>query len=108
MNEELQYQSWTRGLWRMCSVEEMAEFVILWDLVLQVSLNDQEDQLFWHWTANGSYSSKSAYLAQFNGFYCNFKASYIWKAHAEGKHKFFAWLLVQSKILIADKFIKRA
>ena len=92
VNEELQDQSWTRGLWCMSSVEEMAEFVILWDLVQQVSLNDQEDQLSWRWTANGSYSSKSAYLAQFNGSYCSFKASYIWKAHAEGKHKFFAWL----------------
>jgi len=108
VNEELQDQSWTRGLWRMSSVEEMVEFVILWDLVQQVSLNDQEDQLSWRWTANGSYSSKSAYLAQFNGSYCSFKASYIWKAHAEGKHKFFAWLLVQSKILTADKLIKRA
>ena len=24
---------WTRGLWRMQSVEEMAEFVKLWDMV---------------------------------------------------------------------------
>ena len=63
VNEELQDQSWTRGLWRMSSVEEMVDFVILWDLVQQVSLNDQEDQLSWQWTANGSYSSKSAYLA---------------------------------------------
>jgi len=63
VNEELQDQSWTRGLWRMSSVEEMVEFVILWDLVQQVSLNGQEDQLSWRWTANGSYSSKSAYLA---------------------------------------------
>jgi len=29
VNEELQDQSWTRGLWRMSSVEEMVEFVIL-------------------------------------------------------------------------------
>jgi hypothetical protein len=30
-------------------------------------------------------------------------ANSIWKAHAEGKLKFFAWLLVQAKILTADK-----
>jgi hypothetical protein len=29
----------------------------------------------------------------------------IWKDHAEGKHKFFAWLLVQRKILTADKLL---
>lgn len=108
VREELQDQSCTRGLWRMSTVEEMAEFVTLWDLVQQVSLSNQEDQLAWRWTANASYSSKSAYLAQFNGSYCSFEGSYIWKAHAKGKHKFFAWLLVQSKILTADKLIKRA
>jgi len=47
----------------MSTVEEMADFVTLWDLVQQVSLNDQEDQNAWRWTANASYSSKSAYLA---------------------------------------------
>ena len=55
--------AWTRGLWRMSTVEEMADFVTLWDLVQQVSLNDQEDQNTWRWTANASYSSMSAYLA---------------------------------------------
>jgi len=108
VREELQDQSWTRGLWRMNTVQEMVEFVTLWDLVQQVTLRDQADQLLWRWTANGAYSSKSAYLAQFNGTYSTFLGNYIWKAQAEGKHKFFAWLLVQSKILTADKLIKRA
>jgi len=31
----------------------------------------------------------------------------IWKAEAEGKHKFFAWLLVQCKLLTADKLMAR-
>jgi hypothetical protein len=53
------------------------------------------------------YSSKSAYLAQFNGSYSAFKAKSIWKAHAEGKHKFFMWLLIQAKILTADKLSQR-
>lgn len=105
---ELQDQSWTRGLWRMSTLDEMAEFVLLWDLVQQVSLNEQEDQISWRWTANAAYSSKSAYLVQFNGSYGSFQGNYIWKAHAEGKHKFFAWQLIQSKILTADKLIKRA
>jgi len=48
-------------------VQEMVEFVTLWDLVQQVTLTDQADQLLWRWTANGAYSSKSTYLVQFNG-----------------------------------------
>ena len=56
----------------MNTVQEMVEFVTLWDLVQQVTLTDQADQLLWRWTANGAYSSKSAYLAQFNGTYSTF------------------------------------
>ena len=40
VREELQDQSWTRGLWRMNTVQEMVEFVTLWDLVQQVTLTD--------------------------------------------------------------------
>jgi hypothetical protein len=50
---------------------------------------------------------KSAYNAQFMGSYSQFNGNSIWKAEAEGKHKFFAWLLVQCKILTADKLMAR-
>jgi hypothetical protein len=40
-------QSWTRGLWRMETVQQMAEFVKLWDLVQAQQLNDQDDQIRW-------------------------------------------------------------
>lgn len=91
----------------MTSVVEMAEFIFLWDLVTQVTLEGGQDTIAWKWTANGEYSSKSAYLAQFNGSYSSFDASALWKASAEGKHKFFAWLLVQSKLLMADRLTVR-
>jgi len=36
-----------------------------------------------------------------------FSGHSIWKADSEGKHKFFAWLLVESKILTADKLMSK-
>ena len=33
VKEELEHQSWTRGLWRMESVTELASFIRLWALV---------------------------------------------------------------------------
>jgi hypothetical protein len=99
--EEITNHSWTRGLWRMTSVEEMAEFVVLWDSVQEVNFTDQTDILQWRWTSHCAYTSKSAYRAQMHGSYCSFDADGIWKAHAEGKHKFFAWLLVGLAILFA-------
>jgi len=107
VKEELQNQSWTRGLWRMETVDEMAQFVELWDHVHNVQLLNSEDQIKWNWTTHGDYTSKSAYLAQFNGAYSPFRGDFIWKAEAEGKHKFFAWLLIQSRILTADNLTVR-
>jgi len=91
----------------MSSVYEMADFVVLWDLVQEVQLTMEEDQISWRWTADGVYTAKSAYEAQFRGSYCSFLPSTIWRAHAEGKHKFFSWLLVQEKLLTADKLQAR-
>ena len=67
VKEELHNQNWTRGLWRMQTVEEMASFVQLWDLVQSVQLSDQQDQITWRWTSDGIYTTKSAYNAQFLG-----------------------------------------
>ncbi|KAF8697960.1 hypothetical protein HU200_035460 [Digitaria exilis] len=38
-------------------------------------------------------------MVQFRGAYCTFDTNAIWGAMAEGKHRLFAWLLVQRKIL---------
>jgi hypothetical protein len=107
VKDDLCNHNWTRGLWRMETVQQMGEFVKLWDLVTAQQLNDQDDQILWRWTAHGTYTTKSAYLAQFSGSYSDIMAETIWKAHAEGKLKFFAWLLVQAKILTADKLALR-
>lgn len=107
VSEEIVNQNWTRGLWRMTTVEEMAELVGLWGLINEVSLNDQEDKIKWRWTPDGNYSAKSAYKIQLRGSYCTFDSNAIWGAWAEGKHRLFAWLLVQSKVLTADKLLAR-
>ena len=74
---ELCNQSWTKGLWGMNSVTKMAEFIYLWDRVAQFTLDEGQDAIAWKWTASGEYSSKSAYLAQFNGSYSTFNANAI-------------------------------
>jgi hypothetical protein len=89
--------------------EEMAEFVIVWDLILEVQINEQEDEIVWRWTSNGVYStSKSAYLAQLKGTHSTFQSKAIWRAHAEEKLKFSGLVVVQCKMLMtADKLVAR-
>lgn len=107
VREELQNLNWTRGLWRMTTIDQMAELIGLWGLLLDVHLNDQEDVIKWKWTVDGNYSAKSAYNVQLKGSYCSFDSKAIWGARVQGKHRVFAWLLVQSKILTADKLMTR-
>ena len=73
----------------MQTIEEMASFVKLWDLVQQVQLTNEPDKIYWRWPADGNYNAKSAYNVQFTGAFSNFSANSIWKAEAEGKHEFF-------------------
>ena len=61
VREEVENQTWTRGLWRMTTATEMAEFVLMWEQVQAVQFSVVQDEIRWKWTANGHYSSKSAY-----------------------------------------------
>lgn len=89
VKDELTDRNWTRGLWRMISVQEMAEFIQLWDLVTQTQLTQQEDKITWRWTGSGEYSAKSAYMAQFQGSFSSFHAKAIWQAQAEREAQIF-------------------
>jgi mannosylglycoprotein endo-beta-mannosidase len=60
VKDDLINQHWTRGLWRMASADEIAEFVLLWGLLQDVHLSEQSDTIRWKWTTIGQYTSKSA------------------------------------------------
>ncbi|WVZ88443.1 hypothetical protein U9M48_034964 [Paspalum notatum var. saurae] len=79
VHEELVDLNWTRGLWRMDTEQQLTEYLELWELLEGVQLSDQPDRIRWKWTADGVYTSKSAYLAQFRGSICSFKANVVWK-----------------------------
>ncbi|KAF8720701.1 hypothetical protein HU200_023603 [Digitaria exilis] len=69
--------------------------VWLGNRLLEVQLNEQEGTICWRWTTDGNYTSRPAYQALFAGSYGMFDSTTIWKGKVEGKHRFFAWLLVQ-------------
>jgi hypothetical protein len=39
--------------------------------------------------------------------YCTFNQRSLWRAATEGKHRLFGWLLVQNRILTADRLTER-
>jgi hypothetical protein len=63
----------------------------LWEAINDVERDvANEDQILWRWTANGEYSTRSAYQAQFNGSMSRIKIEAIWKAKAKPKCRFSA------------------
>jgi hypothetical protein len=44
---------WMRGLRRISTTEEVTQFVNLWRLLTQTSLNDQPDSIVWRFSSNG-------------------------------------------------------
>jgi hypothetical protein len=88
--------------------QQMVEFISLWSMLDQVVLSGQQDTIRWKWMADGCYSSRSAYQAQFIETYCSFDSKSIWSAKVEDKHRFFAWLLIQCKLLTVDRLTTRS
>ncbi|KAJ1286483.1 hypothetical protein BS78_03G355400 [Paspalum vaginatum] len=89
MLQELTNTTWIKPLRRkIIMTVQIEEFVSLWIRLQQVHLQPGvEDTITWRWTSDGIYSSKSAYRAQFIGFYCGYKPGLIWRAKAENKRK---------------------
>ena len=75
----------------MSTSAQFLEFVQLWICLYEVLLDPiTPDTITWLWTADGKYSSISAYMAQFHGSHSTFDAEKIWKAHAELKRRLFS------------------
>ena len=93
---------------KITTATHVEQFVSLWTRIQLVHLQpEREDQIKWKWTADGKYSARSAYRAQFIGTYNRHQTKLIWRAHTENKCKLFAWILIQNKILTSDNLALR-
>jgi hypothetical protein len=104
VQQELQNDGCIRSLrGKITTATHQEEFISLWIRIQNIQLQPGvQDSITWKWTPDGIYSTRSAYRIQFQGCYRRFQPDLIWKAHTENKCKFFAWILVQNKILTAD------
>jgi hypothetical protein len=92
------------------TVPEIAEYVLLWELVAEAGFNNQdkqEDEILWTRTPDSSYSAKSAYEMQFDDSIGSPFPLNVWKVCAPSKCKFFIWLLLQNRVWTADRLQQR-
>ena len=81
VQKALQDNKWIEHISTVFSPTELHEYVLLWNAVQQVQLDEsREDSIVWYWTTNGEYTTKSAYRIQFQGTFSKLKLTPVWRA----------------------------
>jgi len=68
-----------------------------------VQLSDQPDRLIWRWTADGSYTARSAYKMLHHGTTSFRGHRLVWKTWAPLRVKIFLWLALRRRHWTADR-----
>ncbi|GJN17837.1 hypothetical protein PR202_gb04939 [Eleusine coracana subsp. coracana] len=105
--EALIDDSWTQDIQGSLSMEGTIELFRLWDCLMNIDLDDNEDQYIWRLDATGCYSSKSAYKAYYTGAITFEPWRQLWKSWAPPKCKMFLWLAIRNRCWTADRLAKR-
>jgi hypothetical protein len=108
VEKELSNNNWIPSVWYISTREQLLQFVNLWSMLRNVSLNPlAKDEIRWEWTPNGVYTVVLAYKIQFQGSHAPFKVGKLWKASVEPKVKVFGWSAMHQRILTANILASR-
>jgi hypothetical protein len=88
-------------------VTHIMEFSNLWTKIQEIHLTDELDSITWILFATGTYSSSTAYIAQFTATPTSFMVSAVWANWAPPKCKTFAWLMLPNKVWTLDRLLRR-
>lgn len=72
----------------------------------EVALHQNHDNHFWLFDASGYYSSKTTYMAFFNGKFSFEPWKRLWKSWAPAKCKVFLWLAIRNRYCTADRLAR--
>lgn len=106
-SSEITNRRWIANLGPIDNPVLLQEYVQLYTLLSTVEMSDQADEITWKWMSDGKYSVVSAYKCQFLGAMTTLPAADIWRARAEPKCRFIAWLALHDRALTADNMAKR-
>jgi hypothetical protein len=108
VHEALLNNRWVSDLTGSLSADVLMGFFCIWDVTRGIHLQPGiSDQHRWLPTANGKYSSKSAYDRYFAGSVYFEPSERIWRSWAPQKCKFFIWLASLNKCWTADRLARR-
>ncbi len=107
VHHELTSNNWIFSFRQITTIEEIHKLISLGALIQNVQLFPSlPDDILWKFSSNGIYTSKSAYLLQFQGIFATTDFAKIWSAPAEPKHRFLGWLILHQKTLTAQNLLQ--
>jgi hypothetical protein len=103
VRDGLHQRSWVRCIRSGVPVAALVDYLHLWAAVDGVQLSEQPDRLIWRWTADGSYSAKSAYDMLHTGAIKLRGHRLIWRTWAPMRVKIFLWLAFKRRHWTGDR-----
>jgi hypothetical protein len=85
------------------TVQEIIQYIRVWDLLLNFSLTKTPNHFIWTLTASCEFSSASAYQALFFGWPPLLGALHLKKNQAPGRVRFFGWLVLHGRYWTSDR-----
>jgi hypothetical protein len=101
---------WISDIMHNVTIPLIVDYMLLWELVEAAAFNSEdsgEDQIFWTRASSGEYTTKSAYLMQFDGGVRSRFPIDVWNVWAPSRCRFFLWLMLQNHVWIADRLMQR-
>ncbi|CAM0912886.1 unnamed protein product [Alopecurus aequalis] len=99
--------AWARDIVGELSIDAVVQYLKLWQAISAVEAVGEADDFVWKWTASGQFTSRSAYLAFFEGSTVLPGAPQIWHSFAPLKVRFHAWLALRDRCWTADRRLRR-
>jgi hypothetical protein len=104
--------NWIRDLMQGNSTTLFIDYIMLWTLIDAATLDlsqsqEEEDSIVWTMSADGLYTTKSAYSMQFYGSMASTYPAKVWQVWAQSRCKFFIWLILQNRVWTADRLLLR-
>jgi hypothetical protein len=107
VQQGLQGAAWAMDIVGELSVNAVVQYLKLWGELQMTALRNGHDSIRWKWTADGVFSSRTAYTAFFIGRTTLPGAAQVWNAFAPFKVRFHAWLALRDRSWTADRLTRR-